>query len=69
MEDTYKEVYFGDFCRTCVNLKTAEDVDPCHECLNNPVNLYSHKPVNYKEDEEKVAKFKRRAKRHDQSRG
>lgn len=49
MEDTYKEVYFGEYCKTCEHETLAEDIDPCHDCLNNPVNVYSHKPVNWKE--------------------
>ena len=47
MEDTYKEVYYGDYCMTCKHWDLPEDEDPCHECLNEPVNLYSHKPVYY----------------------
>lgn len=49
----YKEVYFHDYCKTCKRseVKTPEDsgFDKCNECLSNPVNLYSHKPVNYEE--------------------
>lgn len=51
VEDIYKEVYFGEYCGTCKYEKLLEKDDPCHECLNNPVNLYSHKPVNWKEKE------------------
>lgn len=47
MEDTYKEVYFGQYCKTCKHEKKAEDEDPCFECLSEPVNLYSHMPVRY----------------------
>lgn len=48
MEDIYKEVYFT-FCKTCKFEENGEDEEPCDECLQNPVNLYSHKPVNWKE--------------------
>lgn len=51
MEDRYKEVYFGQYCKTCQYEKFAEDEDPCHDCLNEPVNEHSHKPVNWKEKE------------------
>lgn len=54
MEDSsnvYKEVYFGDYCKTCKHLDKYEDDDPCYECLANPVSLYSHKPVNYEKKE------------------
>ncbi len=47
MEDIYKEVYFDQYCKNCKYEKTAEKDEPCYECLNNPVNLYSHKPVNF----------------------
>ena len=50
MEDSYKEVYFGVFCRTCKYEKTDESEFPCHDCLNEPVNLCSHKPVKYEEN-------------------
>lgn len=46
-EEVYKEVYFGQYCKTCKHQMTDEDLEPCHECLNNPVNVYSHKPVKY----------------------
>lgn len=51
MEDIYKEVYFGEYCKNCKYLEKKENEDPCDECLENPVNLYSHKPINYKEKE------------------
>lgn len=50
MEDSYKEVYFNEYCPTCKYLKTNENDEPCEECLSSPVNLYSHKPINWKEN-------------------
>lgn len=47
MNDGYKEVYFNEYCKTCKYEKTPEEDDPCYECLTNPVNLYSHKPVSW----------------------
>lgn len=49
MEELYKEVYYSQYCSTCKHRDLPEDKDPCHECLNNPMNVYSHKPVNWKE--------------------
>lgn len=49
MEESYKEVHFDQYCKTCEHEKLKETDDPCDECLNNPVNLYSHKPVMYEE--------------------
>lgn len=53
MEDNYKEVYFGQYCKTCQFEKDGEDDvnSPCWDCLHEPVNVYSHKPVNWKEKE------------------
>ena len=47
MNDTYKEVYFDHYCKTCKYESVKEEENPCCECLENPVNLYLHKPVNY----------------------
>lgn len=44
----YKEVYFNEYCKTCEHWKVKDTENPCNECLDNPINLHSHKPVNYK---------------------
>lgn len=31
--------------------KNAENEEPCFECLNEPENLHSHKPVNWEAKE------------------
>lgn len=49
MENKYKEVYFDKYCETCEHKEVREDEEPCNECLTETVNLYSHKPVNWKE--------------------
>ena len=46
MEQSTKIVEFY-YCRYCKHFKEPEDSETCHECLNNPVNEYSRKPVNY----------------------
>lgn len=53
MEDIYKEVYFDQYCKTCEHKDEKETDETCNECLTNQVNLYSHKPVNYKEKGDK----------------
>lgn len=45
-----KEVYFDEYCKTCKHSKTEEFKDPCNDCLENPYNINSHKPVNYDEE-------------------
>lgn len=47
MDDAYKEVYFGEYCKSCKWVNKLEHEEPCNECLGNPVNLHSHKPVCY----------------------
>lgn len=49
MNDIYKEVHFDQYCKKCKHEKNKEKEDPCDECLSEPVNLYSHKPVKFEE--------------------
>ena len=51
MEESYKEVYFDRYCRSCKHKEINESAEPCHDCLNEPVNVYSHKPVMYEKSE------------------
>lgn len=48
-EDIYKEVYFGQYCKTCEHKDLKEKDEPCFSCLAEPTNLYSHKPTRWKE--------------------
>lgn len=49
MESKQKEVRFDLYCKTCKYYKLDESEDPCNECLNEPSNEDSHKPVNWRE--------------------
>ena len=49
LTDGMKEVYFDQYCPTCKYKDTGEDEQPCFDCLAEPVNQYSHKPVKYEE--------------------
>lgn len=51
-----KIVEFEKYCKTCKHKNTEQHKDPCNECLDNPVNTNSRKPVNYKEAEKKKEK-------------
>lgn len=53
MQDQYKEVRFDIYCETCEYKDNPDKDDPCNGCLENPMNLYSEKPVNYKEKQTK----------------
>ena len=46
-----KEVWFWMYCRHCKFKNTHESQSPCNECLDNPSNKDSHKPINYIWDE------------------
>ena len=56
MTGQIKEVDFAYYCKRCKYFKLPESEDPCDECLNNPGNLESTTPVNYREDKESIAK-------------
>lgn len=46
-----KEVLFSMYCPKCRHAKCADSENPCDECLANPVNQNSHKPIFFKEKE------------------
>lgn len=48
-EDGYKEVFFNEYCKLCKHVAKNPAESPCDECLSEPVNLYSHKPVKWEE--------------------
>ena len=47
--DGMKEVYFDQYCPTWVSRELKEDEEACYDCLAEPVNQQSQKPVNYEE--------------------
>lgn len=49
MEDQYKIVLFDLWCPKCKYRDKKEEQEPCNECLEQPVNLDSTKPINWKE--------------------
>lgn len=51
MEYVNKIVDFHKYCKDCEYYKNKEYEDPCHDCLNNPTNVNSQKPVNFKKKE------------------
>lgn len=48
-----KEVRFDIYCRKCIHFDKLEGEDPCFDCLDEPVNVYSRKPIRFVEDETK----------------
>lgn len=51
-----KIVYFGEYCPKCEHYSKGENEDPCWECLDTPTNTWSHKPIKFKEKENKNGK-------------
>lgn len=49
MEYDYKEVYFDEYCKICEHKDLDDSEKPCCICLSEPMNLYSHKPIKFKE--------------------
>ena len=47
MDDFYKEVDFYNYCRVCKHWGLEESEQPCFECLDHSLNLYSHKPIKW----------------------
>lgn len=57
MISDYKEIYFDEYCSTCINFKKRENEEPCYSCLNEPVNLHSHKPVKWESNRGNFSKM------------
>ena len=49
MDEDFREVRFDLYCRDCTHNEVPETKSPCNECLEHPVNLYTYRPVNWKE--------------------
>lgn len=49
MENTDKEVRFDIYCQTCHNKNTPETEDPCNDCLAEPINQGTKKPIFWSE--------------------
>lgn len=52
MEYKEKIVRFDEYCDKCKHKELEDYKDPCNDCLNNPVNINSRRPVNYESKEE-----------------
>ena len=43
-----KIVHFNEYCDKCEYRDLSERDDPCFDCLAEPVNVYSHRPTEWK---------------------
>lgn len=48
-----------EYCKKCKYEENAESEEPCHDCLNNPTNTYSHRPVHFEWEPKKSKKSKK----------
>lgn len=49
----YKEVHFHEYCKSCRHKQVDSNTEPCEECLSEPINLNTHRPVKYEKKESK----------------
>jgi hypothetical protein len=49
MSENLKEVRFDIYCEKCKHKDLPENEDPCWDCLTEPVNESSKKPVYFVE--------------------
>jgi hypothetical protein len=48
MDEGMKEVRFDIYCETCEYKDLKDEDEPCCDCLDEPANQHSHKPVYWK---------------------
>lgn len=48
MELIDHEVYYDYYCPRCIYEKIEMWDDPCENCLKNPMQPHSHKPLEYR---------------------
>lgn len=48
-----KIVDFEEYCKRCKYYEKPEHEDPCWDCLDYPVNAWTHKPMRFEERENK----------------
>lgn len=44
-----KIVHFNEYCPKCMYYKNEENEEPCDRCLNVGGRLYSHQPIEFKD--------------------
>ena len=46
-----KIVQFDKYCEKCIHYDKDQSEFPCDDCLSNPTNINSNKPIYFKEKE------------------
>ena len=52
MEIVDQMVDYDKFCKSCKHRKLKGHYDPCNDCLDNPANTNTNKPMYYEKDED-----------------
>lgn len=51
VDSDLREVNYEKYCDICKHADCPEHEDPCFECLDNPLNYFTEKPVKWEEKE------------------
>lgn len=51
VDSDLREVNYEKYCIICKHAECPEHEDPCFECLDNPLNYCTEKPVKWEEKE------------------
>jgi hypothetical protein len=51
MEIEYQEVKFHKYCPKCKYKDLKDTESPCCECMEEPINQYTDRPVKFEEKE------------------
>ena len=49
MDEDYRMVDFDTYCKICRYCDKDALEDPCYDCLDEPINQFTDRPVNYTE--------------------
>ena len=53
LDSEYREVRYDIYCEQCKHKEETGYESVCEECLDNPTNLYTDKPVKFEEESRK----------------
>ena len=59
MDYDHEKIVKFELCRYCEHWKKPESAEPCSDCLDNPSNIDSRRPIHFKHTGELEKIFKR----------
>lgn len=66
MPEIHDHIVDFTFCNTCIHKDEDESCDICNDCLNEPSNVDSRRPVNYVEAPQIISREKRQFSKKEQ---